>query len=109
MKVARGRPSMSQKIEDKVELPEALSEEEWLAERAKYALAVLRDCVEVHPDKRGGVPVLRGTRFTVAQLFAEIGEGRSLGEIASDFSLDLEVMKKLMEGFSIHLDRPLAQ
>ncbi len=86
----------------------ALPDEEWLAERAKYALLVLRECVEVSPGKHGGVPVLRGTRFTVAQVFAEAGEGRSLPEIAADFNLDAELLKNLMDGFSIHLDRPLA-
>ncbi len=83
-------------------------EEEWLAERARHSMTVLRECVEVSPGKQGGVPVLRGTRFTVAQLFAEIGEGRSLPEIAADFGLDLGLMKKLMEGLAIQLDRPLS-
>ncbi len=84
-----------------------LGEEQWLAERAKHALVRLRECVEVNPGKRGGVPVLRGTRFTVSQLFAEIGEGRSLPEIADAFRLDLEQMKKVMESFSTHLDCPV--
>jgi uncharacterized protein (DUF433 family) len=83
-------------------------EEEWLAERAKHSMLALRDCVEVGPGKRGGIPVLLGTRFTVAQLFAEIGEGRSLPEIAADFGLDLGLMQKLMEGLAIQLDRPLS-
>ena len=84
------------------------AEAEWLVERAKYALLVIQDCVEVNPNKRGGVPVLRGTRFTVAQLFAEISEGRSLGDIAEDFEIDLVIMKKVMESFAIHFDRPFA-
>jgi uncharacterized protein (DUF433 family) len=84
------------------------SEAEWLIERARFSLLSLRDCVEVNPNKRGGVPVLRGTRFTVAQLFAEIGEGRSIGDIAEDFELDLAVIKELFESFSIQLDRPFA-
>jgi uncharacterized protein (DUF433 family) len=82
------------------------TEAEWLAERTKHAILMIRDCVEVNPNKRGGVPVLKGTRFTVAQLFAELGEGRSLGEIAEDFELDPTMMKKLMESFAIQLDRP---
>ncbi|HKI30582.1 MAG TPA: DUF433 domain-containing protein [Gemmataceae bacterium] len=85
------------------------TEAEWLVERAKYALLVIQDCVEVNPNKRGGVPVLRGTRFTVAQLFAEISEGRSLGDIAEDFDIDLVIIKKVMESFAIHFDRPFAK
>jgi hypothetical protein len=34
-----------------------LSVDEWLAERAKYALTTLRDCVEINPNKHGGAPV----------------------------------------------------
>ena len=33
----------------------------------------------------------------------------SLAEIAEAFGLDLEQMKKLMESFSIYLDRPVAK
>ena len=46
------------------------SEEEWLAERARYAILALRDSVDVNPDKHGGVPVLRGSRFTVILPYA---------------------------------------
>jgi uncharacterized protein (DUF433 family) len=90
-------------------LDEGLRDEEWVAERAQHALLTLRDCVEVNAGKRGSIPVLRGTRFTLSQLFAEISEGRSLLEIAADFGLDLDQMKKFMESFSIHIDRPVAQ
>jgi uncharacterized protein (DUF433 family) len=87
----------------------SIPEEEWLLERAKYALLTLRECVESNPDKHSGVPVLRGTRFTVAQLFAELAEGRSLLEIASDFSIEADLLKRLLEGFSAYLDQPLAK
>lgn len=85
------------------------AQEEWLAERARGAAMLLRNCVEVNANKRGGVPVLKGTRFTVAQLFAEIAEGRSAGEIAEDFDLELEMIKEVLHGFSIHLDQPMTR
>jgi uncharacterized protein (DUF433 family) len=84
-----------------------LSQEEWLAERARFATIILRDCVEVNANKKGGVPVLKGTRFTIAQLFAEIADGRSIEVIADDLDLDVEMIKTLLQGFSIHLDRPM--
>jgi len=82
------------------------TEEEWLAERAKHALLLLRESVEVNPGKHGGIPVLRGTRFTVSQLFAEMSEGRGIIDIAADFELDPDLLRKLLEGFSVHFDRP---
>jgi uncharacterized protein (DUF433 family) len=84
-----------------------ISQEEWLAERARWAACVLRNCVEVDPKKRSGVPVLKGTRFTVAQLFAELADGRSIAEIADSFELDVEIIKQLLQGFATHLDRPM--
>lgn len=84
----------------------SLADEEWLGERLRYSTIALRECIEVNPNKRGGIPVIRGTRFTVAQLLAEIAEGRSLNEIAEDFEIDLHLLKKLLESMSIYLDRP---
>src|ERR1700676_2958909 len=37
---------------------------EELAARIGNAVAALSDCVEVNPEKRSGVPVLKGTRLT---------------------------------------------
>jgi uncharacterized protein (DUF433 family) len=85
------------------------SEEEWLAERARHALLMLRDCVEVNPGKHGGIPVLRGTRFPIAQVFAELSEGLSIEQLAADFDLDRDMLKHLLEGFAIQLDRPFAK
>ena len=67
---------------------------------------MLHESVEVDPEKRGGVPVLRGTRLTLAQLLAEIADGRHVVEIASDFEIDLEMAKRFLEGLSLSLDRP---
>jgi uncharacterized protein (DUF433 family) len=82
------------------------SHEEWLAERARYAVAMLRDCTEVNPKKCGGVPVLKGTRFSLAQVLAEIAEGRSVSELAEDFELEPAMIKEFLEGMAIALDRP---
>lgn len=48
--------------------------------------------IEQDPDRAGGKPVLQGTRFTVAQLLAELAEGRTLDELAQDAGLDRQVM-----------------
>lgn len=78
-----------------------------LLARTHNAILLLKDCVEVNPQKRGGAPVLKGTRFSVAQLLAEIAEGRGVAEIAADFDLDLELIKKLLEGLALSFDGPV--
>ncbi len=78
-----------------------------VVERAQTSLRMLSECVEIHPAKRGAVPVLRGTRFTLAQLLAELAEGnRTLNEIAEDFDLDAATARAFLEGLSIYLDHP---
>lgn len=43
--------------------------------------------IEIDPDRAGGKPVIKGTRYTVAQLLAEIAEGDSIDDIALDMDL----------------------
>lgn len=70
--------------------------------------SMFHECFQIDPDIRGGVPVLKGTRFTIAQVFAELAEGRSVTEIAKAFRLDEEQLKKVLNGFAIYLDRTIA-
>lgn len=79
--------------------------EQWLAERTEYAARELHECVEFDPGKRCGVPVLKGTRMSVAQLLAELGEGRSTVEVADDFELDAALVKRFVCGLAVCLDR----
>lgn len=80
-----------------------------MLERIKFALDMLQDCTEVNPRKCGGKPVLKGTRFTLAQLLAEVADGRDLPTIAEDFDLNLNTMIEFLQGFSIILDQPVFQ
>ena len=84
----------------------ALVDAEWVAERMRYATLTLWHHVEMDPEKRAGVPVLRGTRFTVAQLLAELAEDRKISEIASAFRLDKDQIQQVLESLAICLDRP---
>ena len=67
--------------------PRDISREEWIAERMKHALKTLREVVDVDPEIRGGVPVLMGTRFSLAQVLAEIADGEDIGGISEDLDL----------------------
>ena len=64
------------------------------------ALRVLHGCVEVNSGKHGKKPVLRGTRYLISTLFAELSEGCSITELAEDHDLDKEQLRELLEGSS---------
>jgi uncharacterized protein (DUF433 family) len=44
----------------------------------------------------------------VAQVLAELGEGQSAEEVAADFDLDVVLVKKLVQGLAVCLDRPVS-
>jgi len=50
----------------------------------------------------------KGTRISVAQVLAELGEGQSAEEVAADFDLDVVLVKKLVQGLAVCLDRPVS-
>jgi uncharacterized protein (DUF433 family) len=81
---------------------------QWLTQRAQYATQELSDCVEFNPNKLGGAPVLKGTRISVSQVLAELGDGQSAEEVAADFDLDVRLVKKLVQGLAVCLDRPVS-
>jgi uncharacterized protein (DUF433 family) len=87
----------------------SLGPAQWLTERAQHASRELNDCVELNPEKLGGVPVLKGTRIAVAQVLAEMGEGQSAEQVAEDLDLDVSLVKRLVLGLAICLDRPVAR
>jgi uncharacterized protein (DUF433 family) len=80
-----------------------------LALRLREAVVMLRNSVEIDPQKRGGVPVLKGTRITVARVIAELADDLSVSEIADDLDLDEMQIRCFLAGMAIHLDRPFAR
>ena len=76
-------------------------------ERLTQAMESLNNCVEVHADIRGGVPVIKGTRITAARVLAEVADGYSIGEIAEDLDLQESLLAEFMDGLSSYLNRPL--
>jgi uncharacterized protein (DUF433 family) len=79
------------------------------ARRMHEAVVMLRNSVEINPQKHGGVPVLKGTRITIAQVIAELADDLSLSEIADDLGLDEMQLRCFLEGMAIHLDRPFVR
>jgi uncharacterized protein (DUF433 family) len=91
----------------------ALSEAEadpglWLAHRVASAVRELDECVERNPARLGGVPVLKGSRISVSQILAELGEGLNADEIGADFDLDASLVRKLVQSLATSLDQAAA-
>ncbi|HJT36505.1 MAG TPA: DUF433 domain-containing protein [Pirellulales bacterium] len=82
---------------------------EALAERLSVAIRLLNDSIEIDPGVLGGVPVVRGTRVSVARVLAEIADNSSISEVADNLEIDSQLLKNIVEGFSISLDQPLAE
>lgn len=80
---------------------------EWLEQRAQQALRTLVDCVEIDSQKLGGVPVLARTRFSVAQLFGELADSDAIAEIADNFDVDEELLRRFLHAFAVCVDKPL--
>jgi uncharacterized protein (DUF433 family) len=80
--------------------------EQWFAECALWGHEALQNSVEIDPNRRGGVPVLKGTRFTVAQTLAELADSSGVPEIANEFDLDEETIRQLLYGLALLAEKP---
>jgi uncharacterized protein (DUF433 family) len=78
---------------------------EWYFETMLLGYDKLGEAVEINPRRRGGVPVLKGTRFTVAQTLAELADTSGVDEVARNYDLDANVIRKMLEGLSLVLMR----
>ncbi len=58
--------------------------------------------VEIDRDRMGGMPVLQGTRFPVAQLIAEVAE--MADDLSEDFDLDLELVTDFLDELANQFD-----
>jgi uncharacterized protein (DUF433 family) len=74
------------------------------SERLYKAIAKLDESVESKPRVLAGTLVLRGTRFSVAQLFGELAEGESIDTIADDFELDRDSLSALLHAMAVCFD-----
>jgi len=64
----------------------------------------LVDGIESNPKKLGGRWCLKGTRFPLSRVLAEISDDNKLSEIADDCDLDLKLLKSIFEDLSGALD-----
>jgi uncharacterized protein (DUF433 family) len=78
---------------------------EWSIECALASADLMRECVVVDPEIRGGRPVLLGTGFTVAQTLAELADSSGVEEVADNFSLNTETIRKLLNALSLRFEQ----
>lgn len=81
---------------------------EWWVECHLHGMQTLAGVVEIDPDVRGGLPVLVGTRFTIAQVLAELADTHGVDEVASEFDLDADAIRSLLNGMSLVMQRPIS-
>jgi uncharacterized protein (DUF433 family) len=79
-----------------------------LAARLRRAASAVVRTVDVDTDRAGGVAVLKGTRFAVAQLMAQIAEGDSVDDLVEQFDLDRESIRTFLLALSDFLARPIS-
>ena len=82
-------------------------EAQTLRKRLEYAACALHESIEITHEKRGGLPVVRGTRMPVARLFAEVAEDVRIRDFAANYGIDVEQLRTILRGFSVYLSRPL--
>lgn len=80
----------------------------WFVECQIQGMRVLRSIVEIDADKCGGLPVLTGTRFTIAQVLAELADTNGADEVAEEFDLDADAIRQVLNGMSLAFQKPLA-
>jgi len=85
---------------------QAVRLEEWFAECALWGHQALQNAVEVDPSRRGGIPVLKGTRFTVGQTLAELADSTGVPEVAERFELDEQTIRELLLSLALLVERP---
>ena len=82
---------------------------EWYFECNFLGSEALREVAEVNTKRRGGVPVLKGTRFTLSQALAELADSSGAEEVARNFDIDVNIIKEMLEGLSLVLLRPMVK
>lgn len=80
----------------------------WYIECHLQGVQALSHCVEIDPQKRGGVPVLRGTRFTIAQVLAELADTDGVDQVAESYELEADLIREVLEGMSLLMQKPFA-
>jgi uncharacterized protein (DUF433 family) len=84
----------------------AASSDVLMSMRLTFAAQTMKSLVDIDPSIAGGVPVLTGTRFTVARVIAELADGTTVSKLARNFDLNKDNIVEVLHSIAIKLDRP---
>lgn len=74
--------------------------------RMYRAVQLLAEVIDIDPDRRGGIPVLKDTRFKASQILAQFADGDSISDLESELELDAEAVRSFLRALSVILDQP---
>jgi len=63
------------------------------------------DLIEAKPGHFGGKPCLKGHRFTVAQILAELADGQNVYGLAAEFDLEAKELIQVLNDIAQAFDR----
>lgn len=66
----------------------------------------LDNYIDVDQMRRGGAPVLKCTRFRVAQFFAQLAAGDSIGDLEDELQLDRKLTESLLDAVADLFNKP---
>ena len=78
----------------------------FVSRRLARAVESMQQHLDIDPARRSGVPVVKNTRFTVAQLLAQLADGDSIYDLEENFELDKNTLSCILHAFSAILDQP---
>jgi len=84
----------------------SFSSDTLISMRLTYAAHELNSVVDITPDKAGGAPVLKGTRFKVAQILAELAQDHSISYLDREYGLNRKSLTDLLDSLAMLMDRP---
>ncbi|HVW01338.1 MAG TPA: DUF433 domain-containing protein [Planctomycetaceae bacterium] len=64
----------------------------------------LAEFVEIDSDRRGGRPVLKGTRVKISQILAELADENTPSDIADNLDLDRELLVGFLHALALTLN-----
>lgn len=62
--------------------------------------------IEINPRRLSGIPVLRGTRISVAQILAELGENQSAEAVDAVYDLPRGSVAGLLNALAQYFSEP---
>jgi uncharacterized protein (DUF433 family) len=84
-----------------------LATQQWIAACVTEGVRSLDEAIDVDPEIHGGAAVLKGTRFPVAQILAELTETGAITELSEEFDLDPHKVRTLFEAMSLIFQQSL--